>query len=189
MNQTATPNRIRLRDLTDTAKPFGNLQGKAVFRRVCEIVDQYSQPTIFEVSFDGIEATDASFARESVVSAAKFYHDQHSFFLSNITDRDLIDNWKYAAQAKKQPLMIWHSPSEFEVIGPEMTPSANELLTYVAQHGKVGTSQVASDLDISVPNASTRLKRLVTEGYLVRREDAADSGGVEFMYMPIKKSA
>lgn len=169
--------------------PFGNVQGKAVFRRVCEIVDQHSQPTVFEVSFDGIEATDASFARESVVSAAKFYHDQHNFFLSDIADRDLIDNWKYAAQAKKQPLMIWHSISKFEVIGPEMTPSASELLTYVAQHGKVGTSQVAGDLGISVPNASTRLKRLVTEGYLVRREDAADSGGVEFIYMPIKKSA
>jgi hypothetical protein len=168
--------------------PFGNIQGKAVFLRVCEIVGKHSHPTMFEVSFDGLEATDASFARESVVSAAKFYQDQHHFFLTNIADRDLIDNWKYAAHAKKQPLMIWHSDTDFEVIGPEMTPSASELLTYVVQHGKVGTSQVAADLGISVPNASTRLKKLVTEGYLVRREDAADSGGVEYLYMPIKKS-
>jgi hypothetical protein len=169
--------------------PFGNVQGRAVFLRVCEIVEKQSRPAIFEVSFDGIEATDASFARESVVSAAKFYHDQHNFFLTNIADRDLIDNWKYAAQAKKQPLMIWHTDTEFEVIGPDMTPSASELLTYVLQHGKVGTSKVAGDLGISVPNASTRLKRLVTEGYLVRREDAADSGGVEYIYMPIRQSA
>jgi hypothetical protein len=189
MNQTAPCIRIRLRDLTDSPKPFGNIQGKTVFLRLSEIVEKHSRPTIFEISFDGIEATDASFARESVVSSAKFFHGQHSFFLTNITDRDLIDNWKYAAQAKNQPLIIWHSDMEFEVIGPEMTPSASELLSYVLQHGKVGTSQVAADLGISVPNASTRLKKLVTEGYLVRREDTADSGGVEYTYLSIKRSA
>lgn len=187
MNQTAPSVRIRLLDLTNNnSLPFGNVEGKAVFRRLVEVIDAHSQPTIFEVSLAGIEATDASFPRESVIAAAKLYHDQHWFFLTDLDDRDLIDNWKYAAQAKKQPLVIWHSDSEFEVIGPEMTPSAVELLHYVLQRGKVSTNQVAADLGISVPNASTRLKKLVTEGYLLRRDDVADSGGVEYTYLPIK---
>ena len=189
MNQNSNCVTIRLRDLTDSSLPFGNAQGKEVFRSLSAIVEKHPSPTTFEISFDGIDATDASFARESVVNAAKFYQDQYYFFLTGLENRDLIDNWKYAAQAKKQPLIIWHSYSKFEVIGPEMTPAANELLIYVLEHGKVGTSQVAADLNISVPNASTRLKKLVTEGYLLRREDAADTGGVEYMYMPIGISA
>lgn len=189
MNQNPNCVTIRLLDLVDSPLPFGNVQGKNVFRRLSDIVEKYTPPTTFEISFDGIEATDASFARESIVNAAKFYHDQYYFFLTEIENRDLIDNWKYAAQAKRQPLIIWHPNAKFEVLGPEMTPAATDLLTYVLTHGKVSTSQVAGDLDISVPNASTRLKKLVTEGYLLRREDAADTGGVEYTYMPIGRSA
>ena len=50
------------------------------------------------------------------------------------------------------------------------------------------TSQVAGDLGLSVQNASTRLKNLVSQGYLMRMEDVADSGGIEFKYCAIKKS-
>jgi len=186
MNQTASCVRIRLLELTNTSLPFGNAEGKAVFRVLADRVDARTQPTIFEISLAGIEATDASFPRESIISAAKYYRGQHWFCLTDIQERDLIDNWKYAAQAKEQPLVIWHSETDFEVIGPEMTPAASDLLEYVLKNGRVGTNQVAADLGISVPNASTRLKKLVTDGYLLRREEAADSGGVEFMYMPIR---
>ncbi|ABF10229.1 MarR family transcriptional regulator [Cupriavidus metallidurans] len=185
MNQTANRVQIRLLDLTDRARPFGNIQGKAVFRAICEIADSQPTLTIFDISLEGIEATDASFPRESVISAAKHYRGQHGFFLTGLVDRDLVDNWKYAAQAKQQPLVIWRGDS-FEVIGPDLTASAEELLNYVLTHREVGTAQVAQDLNISVPNASTRLKRLVDGGFLLRRDDIADTGGVEYRYLAIR---
>ncbi|SPA28039.1 conserved hypothetical protein [Cupriavidus taiwanensis] len=185
MNQTANRAQIRLLDLTDRPRPFGNIQGKAVFRAICEIADAQPTTTIFDVSLNGIEATDASFPRESVISAAKHYRGQHGFFLTGLVDRDLVDNWKYAAQAKQQPLVIWRS-DDFEVIGPDLTASTAELLNYVLTHKEVGTAQVAHDLDLSVPNASTRLKKLVDGGYLLRREDIAETGGVEYLYMAIR---
>ncbi|MFL9897870.1 winged helix-turn-helix domain-containing protein [Paraburkholderia fungorum] len=186
MNQIASGTRIRLLELTGNPQPFGNAQGKAAFRRLCEIVDAEPRSNIFEISLEGIEATDASFPRESVVSVAKLYRGQKGFFLTNISDPDLIDNWGYAAQAKEQPLVVWHSDGLFQVIGPEISNSAASLLEYVLCNRRVGTAQVAADLEISVPNASTRLKKLVTDGYIWRNEETADSGGIEFQYCAIR---
>ena len=177
---------ICLYDLTSDSQPFGNHQGKKVFQQLCEVVDSTKGITVFNISLEGIVATDASFPRESVVSAARFYRGQCYFFLSKITDRDLIDNWRYAAMAKEQPLIIWHDDDSFEVIGPEMTDSAADLLEHVLSKRQVSTAQVATDLNISVPNASTRLKKLVADGYLLRQEQTAESGGLEYVYSAIK---
>ncbi|ABO53285.1 MarR family transcriptional regulator [Burkholderia vietnamiensis] len=186
MNQTIARVQISLLDLTEyNSRPFGNVEGKAVFRRLVEIIDTYTQPTIFEISLSGVEATDASFPRESVINAAKLYHHQHWFYLTDLDDRDLIDNWKYACQAKEQPLVIWHGDS-FEPIGPDMSSSSRELLSYVLEHKCVLASQVAADLDLSVQNASTRLKRLVADGYILRTEDIASTGGIEYQYRAIR---
>lgn len=178
---------INLRDLTGSDQPFGNIEGKDVFRKLSDLVGKNPDVFAFGVSLDGIAATDASFPRESVVSLAKQLRGERGFFLMHLTNRDLIDNWSYAAKAKEQPLVIW-SEDGFEIIGPDMSQSTRELIEYVLQKGSVLTSQVAGDLGLSVQNASTRLKNLVSQGYLMRMEDVADSGGIEFKYCAIKKS-
>ena len=69
-----------------------------------------------------------------------------------------------------------------------MNQSTKTLVEYVLRKGAVTTSQVAADLQVSVQNASTRLKNLVLQGYFLRVEEAAESGGIEFKYLAIKKS-
>ncbi|EIM98154.1 hypothetical protein WQE_25498 [Paraburkholderia hospita] len=183
MNQTT--HQIRLLELTETSQPFGNVQGKEVYRRLSEEIDQHADVAVFGISLEGIEATDASFPRESVVSVAKHYRGEKGLFLVDIDDRDLVDNWKYACQAKEQPLVIWRGDS-FEPIGPDMSSSSRELLNYVLEHKCVLASHVAADLDLSVQNASTRLKRLVADGYILRTEDIASTGGIEYKYTAIR---
>lgn len=175
----------KLRAFTSSDHPFGNKEGKDVFRRLSEFVHEHHEANVFGISLDGIGATDASFPRESVVSLAKQLRGEKGFYLHDLTNRDLIDNWNYAAKAKEQPLVIWNE-SEFEVIGAEMSVATAELVRYVLHNGSVMASQVASDLDLSVQNASTRLKKLVADGYIMRTEDVAESGGIEFKYAPIK---
>jgi hypothetical protein len=176
---------VRLRDFTKNAHPFGNSEGKEVFRKLLDFVEQRPDTDVFGISLDGIEATDASFPRESVISVAKQLRGEKGFYLADLVNRDLIDNWSYAARAKEQPLVIW-SNSEFEIIGPELNKSTRDLIQYVLSKGSVLASQVASDLELSVPNASTRLKNLVSQGFIRRTEDAADSGGIEYRYSAIK---
>lgn len=176
---------VKLLDFTSSSSPYGNIEGKSVYRKLHDFVEEHPRTLVFGISLDGIESTDASFPRESVVSLAKSLRGERGIYLVDIQDRDLIDNWTYAARAKDQPLVIWHDAG-FEVIGPELNPSTRSLVEYVLEKRSVVTSQVAADLGISVQNASTRLKNLVQAGYLLRVEEVADSGGIEFKYCAIK---
>lgn len=176
---------VKLRDFTDSDRPFGNSQGKAVFRGLADFVEAHPTVRVFGISLAGIEATDASFPRESVISLAKQLRGEKGIYLTDLHNRDLIDNWSYAALAKSQPLIVW-TGQEFEIIGPEMNQATKTLVTYVLQQSKVTASQVAADLGLSVQNASTRLKNLVLQGYFLRIEEVADTGGIEFRYLAIK---
>lgn len=178
---------VKLRELSGE-RPYGNLEGKDVFRKLVVLAEQNPDSKIIGISLAGIEATDASFARESVVSFAKHYRGERGVFLADFPDRDLIDNWNYAARAKDQPLVIWSSTG-FEVIGPELNAPTRTLVEYVLEKKSVVASQVAADLGLSVQNASTRLKNLVNSGYFLRVGDVAESGGIEFKYQAICRSA
>lgn len=179
---------IDLRLFTDDDHPFGNVQGKATFRKLVDFVDAHPQCSMFGVSLERIEATDASFPRESVVAVAKMFRGERGFYLLDIKNRDLLDNWSYAAQAKDQPLTVWEG-KDFRILGPEISPSTKELIGCVLSLGSTTAAKVAEKLQISVPNASTKLKKLLDQGYILRAEEAAESGGIEYVYHSIGNSA
>jgi len=179
------PMLINLRKFTSDEHPFGNVQGRQTYNKLAEFIDTHPTQTIFGISLNEIEATDASFPRESVIAIAKQYRGEKGFFLEGFKSRDLIDNWNYAARAKDQPLVIW-SDDGFELIGPEVSSSVKTLLEYIFTNLSVTTSRVASDLNISVQNASTQLKKLVNLGFIMRSEEIAESGGLEYIYNAIK---
>ena len=183
MNQNSVL--VKLLSFTSGDRPFGNVEGKAVFRKLVDFVEEHPKSLIFGVSLKGIKATDASFPRESVVSLAKHFRGERGVFLTDLHDRDLIDNWSYAAQAKEQPLVIWDD-ANFRLIGPELNPATRTLVEYVLKKRSVLASHAAADLDLSVQNASTRLKNLVAAGYCVRAEEVAETGGIEFRYLAIR---
>ena len=178
---------IKLRDFTQTSLPNGNLQGKETFKKLFDYINSHPEFSIFGISLEGIIATDVSFPRECVVSIAKHYRGEIGFYLEGMdkADRDLFDNWKYAAYAKEQPLVIWFEDS-YEIVGPDISPSNLVMVNYVLNKKSVTTSKVAEELDISVANASTKLKKLVEQGYIMRAEVTAETGGIEFIYHAIK---
>ena len=118
---------VNLREFTLDDHPFGNVQGKETYRKLAEFIDTHPSYNVFGISLREIEATDASFPRESVIALAKQYRGEKGFFLEGIKERDLVDNWNYAAKAKDQPLVIWEA-EEFEIIGPEVSSSTRILL-------------------------------------------------------------
>jgi hypothetical protein len=174
--------------LTETRTPHGNVLGKEVYRKLVDLIDARPKCRIFGISLKNIEVSDASFPRESVVSVAKHYRESHGFFLVDVKTRDMVDNWQYGADAKDQPLIIWYPKGEYEIIGPEMNAATRHLVGYVIDKGKVSTSQAAQDLDMSVQNASTRLKKLFSQGYILRTEAVSETGGIEYLYEAIKYS-
>ncbi|MBH2029321.1 MAG: MarR family transcriptional regulator [Moraxellaceae bacterium] len=178
---------IKLLELIDgNTHPFGNIIGRKTLQRFQEVVHSYPTCSIFEISLEGIEATDSSFPRESVVSLVKQFREEKWFYLSHFSSVDLIDNWDYAAKAKLQPILIIDSTGA-RFIGPELNGATKDLLDFVLNRKNVTTSSVAKELNISVQNASTRLKRLVAEGYLIRSEEPSITGGIEYLYSAPQK--
>jgi hypothetical protein len=185
MNQNSTT--INLRAFTDDDRPFGNEKGKETFRKLSDYIDAHPQYTVIGVSLADIATTDASFSRESVVAIAKQYRGQRSVFLEGTSSRDVIDNWRYAAIAKEQPLVVWKDDG-YEVLGPEASTSNKLLIDFVYAHESVTAVQVAEQFDLSTPNASTRLKKLADQGYFMRSPIVAESGGIEYIYHAVKNS-
>lgn len=176
---------IKLLNLTKDDHPNGNVKGKAIYAELFKIIESRLDIDTFGVSLEGIVATDASFPRESVMAIAKHYIGERFFYITELKDEDLIDNWIYGADAKDQPMTIWND-NKASFIGPDMTKSVKELTDYLLIKQRVTTSEISNKFDISIQNASTRLKNIFKLGYVKRVEEVAESGGKEFIYQIIK---
>lgn len=176
---------INLRDHTEDDHAFGNRQGRDTYNRLIDLVDSHQSQVIFEITLKDIIATDASFPRESVVSLAKQFRGEKGFLLSGFKTRDLVDNWNYAAKAKEQPLIIWNE-KDHELIGPELNSSTKKLLDFILTEGTTTTSKISDVFEISVQNASSKLKKLYNQGFILGSKEVAESGGIEFIYIAIK---
>lgn len=176
---------IKLRSYLKSSHAFGNEQGREVLQKLQQYVDVHQSQKVFSISMDGVEATDASFPRESVVSLIKMLKGERGFYLYDFPSEDMVDNWNYAAQAKSQPVII-KLKKGYRVIGPELTSSAKELLDFVMLKSAVTTAEVAAKFDISVQNASAKLKKLYDQGLILGSKEAAETGGLEYVYTPIK---
>lgn len=182
MNQKTTI--VKLIELTKETHPYGNAMGREVFVNFVSHLDTLPKAEVVGISFTNVVA-DSSFLREAVISVVKHYRGEKFFYIQDLDDTDVRDNCHYAADAKKQPIIAW-SGREYTILGPQPSASNMTLLEVVLSKLSVTTGQVAVDLDISVQNASTKLKKLVEEGYIMRREEVAESGGIEYVYAAIR---
>lgn len=182
MNQI--PQIMKLIDFTKENSPYGTQKGREVFSLMREFIEKQMSTNIFEISFEDIEFADSSFTRESIILLAQLYKGRKGLYISSIYDQDIIDNIDYIAQILKQPICI-KVDQRIQVLGPKLTKTNLEILDLIIKKKKVTAALVASEFDISVPNASSKLKKLVDDGYVLRFEETAESGGIEFIYHSI----
>lgn len=175
---------IRLRDHVPSAAPWGSELGRRVNECLRATVEGMPTTTIFAISLLGIERTDASFPREAVIELALHFRMRRGFYLIDLDDVDLIDNLDAAATRRQQPLLLWASTPPC-ILGPQPGEGVRSMLMHVLSHGAVTAAEAARSLGIKVPNASNKLKELWEDGYILRRERAAPTGGVEYEYVPI----
>jgi hypothetical protein len=104
--------------------------------------------------------------------------------LVDLNDQDLIENLDAAAQKKEQPMLVWHDRSA-DLIGAEPSEGAREAFSFAMGRPECRASEFAQSRGISINNASMKFKQLWEQGFLLRREAVAESGGVEFVYKRI----
>ena len=178
---------IDLRDFTQSLRPYGNVQGRSTFSKITDHINQLFNASLIRISFAGIEEADISFSREAVVAIAKYYKGEKGIYITDVGNDDIIENLHFACIAKSQPLLIW-SNNDYTILGEPLSPPNLALLEVVLKKKISTTANVAKELGISVQNASTRLKKLVDDGYILRKEVSAESGGKEYIYTAVKHS-
>lgn len=177
--------KIQLLDYMKSPDGWGNVQGREVGACLDTYVKKYPGCEVFQISFSGVHRTDASFSRESIIELASRYRGKRGFAIIDLEDSDLIENLESAALRKEQPLFIWQGDS-WRIVGPPASRGNQDLLAYVMSVPEVTASEISAALNLKLTNASTKLKQLWDTGYILRRDDLAPSGGIEFIYYRIK---
>jgi hypothetical protein len=175
---------LGLRDVMDRSEGWGRAQGREVYQRLLRAVENSPGVLVFKVSMKGVERVDISFASETVVELARRYRGTKGFCLIELTDPDLIENWDAAAAKKGQPLLVWQGKSA-RLLGAEPTQGCREAFQFALQRPQARAAEFAETRDISIANASMKFKQLWEQGFLLRQESTADSGGVEYVYQRI----
>jgi len=69
----------------------------------------------------------------------------------------MLDNWDYAAEKVEQPILV-KMGGEIRLLGNQLSSSNQEVFDLVMKAKAITTNKVATQLGLSVPNASTKLK-------------------------------
>ena len=164
---------------------WGRVQGRAVYTRLLDFVEEHPGVAIFQVSLRGVSRIDISFASETVVELVSRYRGSKGFCLIDSEDPDLIENIDAAALRKGIAVMMWQG-SRAKLIGASPSQGNKGAFEFALQRAQVRAAEFAhAHRGMSIANASTKFKQLWEQGFLLRRESAAQSGGVEYQYLRI----
>lgn len=173
---------VRLRDFMNEPEGWGRAQGREVYQRLLDFVEASPGVVVFRISMKGVRRVDISFASETIVELARRYRGSKGFCLVDVDNADVIENWEAAATKKGQPIVIWEG-KDGRVIGPEPSQGNRDALFFALRRSQVRAAEFAEATPgMSIANASTKFKQLWDQGYLLRHESVADTGGVEFVY-------
>jgi hypothetical protein len=176
---------IVLRDHMDDGQGWGREEGRQVFQRLLDTVEAAWDCSVFRVSMRGVDRADISFASETLVELARRFRRVKGFCLVDLTDLDVKENFEAAAARKAQPLIVWTGEIA-SVLGVQPSQGARDALDFALQRPQTRAAEfVAERSGLTIANASMKFKQLWEQGFLLREESAADSGGVEYVYSRI----
>lgn len=174
---------IPFRDLMDRSEGWGRNQGREVYQRLLRFVEDNPGTVVFRISMKGVQRMDISFASEAIVELARRFRRTKGFCLVDLTDTDLIENIDAACEKKKQPILLAGAKSA--VLGLSPTRGTREAFEFAMGRWQARAAEFAAVKGISLPNSSMKFRQLWEQGFLLRAEGIADSGGVEYVYCRI----
>jgi hypothetical protein len=173
---------LPLREFMARPEGWGRNEGRNVYQRMLDFVERNPGTIVFKVSMKDVQRIDISFASETVVELARRYRRLKGFCLVDLTDEDMIENLDAAAAKKEQPMLVWRARSA-RLVGMEPSEGSREAFQFALGRAQSRAAEFASEKKgMSIANASMKFKQLWEQGFLLRREAAAETGGVEYIY-------
>jgi len=176
---------LSLREYMGRSDGWGRSQGREVYPRLLEFVERSPGTSVFRISMKDVQRIDISFCSETIVELARRYRRAKGFCVVDLTDKDMIENLDAAAERKEQPILLWGERSA-SLIGPKPSEGMREAFQFAMAKTQSRAAEFAVKKGISIANASMKFKQLWEQGFLLRRESTADTGGVEFVYQRIE---
>lgn len=174
-----------MRDFMDNEEGWGRSDGRIVYQRLLAFVESSPGQPVFRVAVEGVRRLDISFASETLVELARRYRGSKGFCFTDLADADMEENWDAAAMRKTQPLTTWLG-GDVDILGVKPSQGNRDALTFALARQAVRAAEFAEATPaMSIANASSKFKQLWEQGFLLRQESAADTGGVEFLYSRI----
>lgn len=175
---------IRLRNLFTGPEVWGRGAGSLVQRGLIGKIGHEQVPEIIRFSLEGVKRMDASFAAEVIIEPVRRYLGTKAICLEKLADSDVAENITAAALCGQVPVTIWDGDVA-RVVGVAPRAGTREALVLALKRPGLRATELASALDVSLANASTKLKQLWEAGFLLRDDGIAKSGGPEFVYRRI----
>jgi hypothetical protein len=176
---------LRLKDFMSSSEGWGREQGREVYNKLLRFVEGRPGTILFRVSVRDVSRVDISFASETIVELARRYRGSKGFAFIDLDDPDMLENWEAAAAKKNQPLMVWKG-ADGRAIGIEPSQGTVEAFQFALARPRSRAAEFVKAMPtVSIANASTKFKQLWEQGFLLRRENIAESGGVEYVYLRI----
>lgn len=173
---------LPLRNFMDRPEGWGRNEGRHVYQRMLDFVEGNPGAIVFKISMKDVQRIDISFASETIVELARRYRRSKGFCLIDVTDEDMIENVDAAAAKKEQPILVWRGRSA-RLVGMEPTGGTREAFQFALGRSQSRAAEFASEKKgMSIANASMKFKQLWEQGFLLRREASAETGGVEYIY-------
>lgn len=174
---------LPLRDFMKRPEGWGRSQGREVYQQLLRFVEDNPGTVVFRISMKGVQRMDLSFASEAIVELARRFRRTKGFCLVDLTDTDLIENIDAACEKKKQPMIVLEPT--FALLGLRPTKGTHEAFEFAMARLQARATEFATEKGISIPNSSMKFKQLWEQGFLLRSETTADSGGLEYVYCRI----
>lgn len=180
MNEVTT-RVLPLRTFMDRPEGWGRSQGREVYPHLLHFIEENPGTAIFQISMKDVRRVDISFASETIIELARRFRRTKGFCLIDLADADMIENIDAAGEKKEQPMLVWRGKSA-DLIGMKPTEGTREAFQFAMGRPQARAAEFAAQKNMSIANASMKFKQLWEQGFLLRRESAADTGGVEFVY-------
>lgn len=164
---------------------WGRQQGRAVLEKLINAVEASAGQQMFKLSMKGVERVDASFASEAIIELVRRYLGKKGICIVDLSDPEIRYNIVAAAEHVEVPVMIWDG-KRGEVVGTQPSAGNQGAFEFALARSQARAAEFAESIgSMSIANASTKFKQLWEQGFLLRSESAADTGGVEFLYQRI----
>jgi hypothetical protein len=159
-------------------------QAVLVATKLVSHLESMSDQRAAKISMAGVKRMDASFASEAIVEVIGRFRKSMGICLVDLSNSAIRLNIDLAAERIGVPITVWNG-THVAVIGLKPSAGNRDALDYALSRAEVRTATFAEVAGISIANASTKFKQLWEQGFLMRAEGAADSGGVEYLYRRI----